>query len=93
MIQAIPTLLAAMKYVGVDIDQYEHSFLSLPLVKNMEMTKYTITMIHSTDDFIPVAHLFNDAGLEKLMQRHVSARLLEQRTVHGRNQYFLLSPT
>ena len=93
VIRANPNLIAAMKYVGVDIDEYEHAYLSSPLPQNMELTKSTITMIFSTDGFIPVAHLFNDTRIEQEMRRRVALRLLGQRTVHGREQYFLLSST
>ena len=90
-IRTNPNLLAALKDVGIDIDKYEHSFLSSPLPKNMELTNSAVAMILSTDDFVPVVHLFNDGRIEEEMQRRVSARLLGQRPVHGRNQYFVLS--
>lgn len=93
VIRANPKLIAAMKYIGLDIDEYEHFYLSSPLPQNMELTKSTISMIFSTDDFIPVAHLFNGMRIEQEMRRRVALRLLGQRTVHGRDQYFLLSPT
>ena len=65
VIRANLNLLAALKYVDLDIDQYEHSFVSSPLPKNVELTNSTIVMILSADDFIEVAHLSIDARIEK----------------------------
>ena len=93
VIRADPKLLGALESIGVDIDHYEHVYLSSPLPKNLELTETAIETILYDDDYVQAAHLFNNARIEQEMQRRVSSGSLGQRVVHGHNQYFLLSLT
>lgn len=92
-IRANPQLLGALESFCIDIDQYENCYISSPLPKNLELTETAIETILCNDDYVEVAHLFNNAKVEQEMQQRVLSGSLGQRFVHGYNQYFILSST
>ncbi|CAF0827375.1 unnamed protein product [Adineta steineri] len=65
--------------IGIDIDTYEHVYLSSPLPMNMELTTSAVNSILFNDDYIEYCHLFNDVRIQKEMEERLSKHMVEYR--------------
>ncbi|CAF1517353.1 unnamed protein product [Adineta ricciae] len=77
--------------IGIDIDTYEHTYLSSPLPMHMELTTFAVNSILFNDDYIQYCHLFNDARIEKEMEDRLSKEVVQYRMSLGRKQYYVPS--
>jgi hypothetical protein len=84
-------MLDYLQLIGVDIDTYEHVYLSSPLPMNMELTTFAVNLILSDNDYIEYCHLFNDVRIEKEMEERLSKHMVQHRMSFGRKQYYMPS--
>ncbi|CAF0973081.1 unnamed protein product [Adineta ricciae] len=84
-------MLTYLQSIGVDIDTYEHVYLSSPLPMNMELTTFTVNSILFNDDYVEYCHLFNDARIQKEMEERLSKQVVQYRMSLGRRQYYVPS--
>jgi hypothetical protein len=89
IIRSNTDMLDYLQSIGIDLNSYEHFYLSSPLPANMELTDSTVNMILSDDNYIEICHLFNDARIQKQMEERLSQRLIQYRMVQGRKQYYI----
>ncbi|CAM4830210.1 unnamed protein product [Rotaria magnacalcarata] len=82
-------MLNYLQSIGVDIDTYEHTYLSSPLPMNMELTVSAVNLITSDDDYLQYCHLFNDVRIQKEMEERLSKHMIEYRMSFGRKQYYM----
>ncbi|CAF1538143.1 unnamed protein product, partial [Adineta ricciae] len=82
-------MLGYLQSISVDIDTYEHVYLSSPLPMNMELTTFATNVILFNDDYVEYCHLFNDARIEKEMEERLTKHMIESRMSFGRKQYFM----
>ena len=87
IIRADKSRLAALESININIDEYEHIYMNSSLPANMVLTDETIKLILSNDEYIQVAHLFNDVRIEQEMERRVSADIVKYEFIHGKKQY------
>ncbi|CAF1344855.1 unnamed protein product [Rotaria sordida] len=69
-------MLDYLQSIGVDIDTYEHVYLSSPLPMNMELTTFAINLIISDDDYLEYYHLFNDVRIQNEMEERLSKHMI-----------------
>ncbi|CAF4536116.1 unnamed protein product [Rotaria magnacalcarata] len=60
-IRSSTNMLSYLQSIGINIDTYEHFYLSSPLPTDMQLTEFAVNMIVSNADSIEICHLFNDA--------------------------------
>ncbi|CAF4283406.1 unnamed protein product [Rotaria sp. Silwood2] len=84
-------MLNYLQSIGVDIDTYEHTYLSSPLPMNMELTASAVNLIISDDDYLEYCHLFNDVRIQKEMEERWSKHMIQYRMSFGRKQYYMPS--
>ncbi|CAF2130827.1 unnamed protein product, partial [Rotaria magnacalcarata] len=60
-IRSSTNMLSYLQSIGINIDTYEHFYLSSPLPTDMQLTEFPVNMIVSNADSIEICHLFNDA--------------------------------
>ncbi|UJR11956.1 hypothetical protein I4U23_016134 [Adineta vaga] len=77
--------------IGIDIDTYEHVYLSSPLPMNMELTTFAVNSILFDDNYIEYCHLFNDVRIQKEMEERLSKHMVEYRMSFGQKQYYMPS--
>ena len=82
-------MLDYLQSIGVNIDDYEHAYLSSPLPTNMELTTVAVDFILSNDDYLEFCHLFNDVRIQQQMQERLSKNEVQYRMSFGRRQYFM----
>jgi hypothetical protein len=82
--------LTALESINVDINEYEHIYMTSPLPTNMQITEETIRLILSKDEYIPVVHLFNDIRIEQEMEHQIAAHMVQQEYIQGRKQYHIV---
>ncbi|CAF1449530.1 unnamed protein product [Adineta ricciae] len=82
-------MLNYLASIDIDIDTYEHVYLSSPLPMIMELTTFATNAILFNDDYIEYCHLFNDARIEKEMEERLSKHMVESRMLFGRKQYYI----
>jgi hypothetical protein len=82
-------MLNYLQSIGVDIDIYEHVYLSSPLPMNMELTTVTVDLILSDNDYLEFCHLFNDIRVQQQMEERLSTNQIQQRMSFGRKQYYM----
>ena len=85
------SMLDYLQSIGIDIDKYEHTYLSSPLPMNMELTTTAVDLILSNDDYLEFCHLFNDARIQQQMEERLSKHEIQYRMSFGRKQYCALS--
>ncbi|CAF1225115.1 unnamed protein product [Rotaria sordida] len=90
-IRANNRMLDYLQSIGIDIDTYEHAYLSSPLPMNMELTTFAVNLILSDDDYIEYCHLFNDVHIQNEMGERLSKQMVEYRMVFGQKQYYIPS--
>lgn len=83
--------LLALQSININIDEYEHIYMNSLLPANMELTEETFNLILSNDEYIPIAHLFNDFRIEQEMERRVLAHTIQCEITQGRKQYHTIS--
>ena len=83
--------LLALESIDINIDTYEHHYLNSPLPAHTELTEETIKLILSNDEYISIAHLFNDVRIEQEMEHRVSSHTVQHEFVHGKKQYRMVS--
>ena len=52
-----PNMLNYLQSIGINIDTYEHAYLSSRLPMNMELTSFAVDFILSNDDYLEFRHL------------------------------------
>ncbi|CAF4911080.1 unnamed protein product, partial [Rotaria magnacalcarata] len=75
--------------IGINIDTYEHFYLSSPLPTDMQLTEFAVNMIVSNADSIEIYHLFNDARIQAQMEERFTQHMVQYRMALGRKQYFV----
>ncbi|CAF1534404.1 unnamed protein product [Adineta ricciae] len=82
-------MLDYLQSIGINIDTYEHVYLSSSLPMNMELTTFAINSILFNDDYIEYCHLFNDARIQQEMEERLLKHVVEYRMSFGRKQYYI----
>jgi len=86
-------MLNYLQSIGVDIDTYEHVYLSSPLPMHMELTTFAVNLILFDNDYIEYCHLFNDVRIQKEMEERLSKHMVQYRMSFGHKQYYMPSLT
>lgn len=81
-------MLNYLESIGINIDTYEHVYLSSPLPMNMELTACTVDLILSDKDYLEFCHLFNDNRIQQQMEERLSKNEVRHRMSFGRKQYY-----
>lgn len=82
--------LAALTSININIDTYEYCYYNSVLPTNMGLSEETIKLIVSSDEFVSIAHVFNNDRIHAIMEERVLNNLLQCNIVHGKKQYCII---